>query len=96
LVAHFRHKFQDDLAKARQLCDEKRYPIKRFIFITPEALREPDQRMLRDRARETGFENGINMSADHLEVLLARNMEILFQFPELSYPQIEPKIDHVL
>jgi len=52
--------------------------------------------MLRDRARETGFENGINMSAEHLEVLLARNMEILFQFPELSYPQIEPKIDHVL
>lgn len=92
LVARFRHKFQDDLKKARELRDEKRYPIKRFIFITPEALRESDQRMLRDLARDTGFEDGINMSAEHLEVLLARNMEILFQFPELSYPQIEQKL----
>src|SRR6266498_4216735 len=96
VVARFRQKFQDDLAKARQLRDEKQYPIKRFIFITPEALREPDQRMLRDFARDTGFEDGINMSEEHLEVFLARNMEILPQFPELSYPQIEQKLDHVL
>src|SRR6266498_1266289 len=65
VVARFRQRFQDDLAKARQLRDEKQYPIKRFIFITPEALREPDQRMLRDLARDTGFEDGINMSAEH-------------------------------
>ncbi len=96
VVARFRQKFQDDLAKARQLRDEKQYPIKRFIFITPEALREPDQRMLRDFARDTGFEDGINMSEEHLEVFLARNMEILPQFPELSYPHIEQKLDHVL
>jgi hypothetical protein len=96
LVARFRQKFKDDLEKARQLRDEKGYPIKRFVFITPEALREPDQRMIRDCARETGFDDGINMSAEHLEVLLTRNMEIVPQFPELSYPQIEQKLDRVL
>jgi hypothetical protein len=89
-------KFKDDLEKARQLRDEKGYPIKRFVFITPEALREPDQRIIRDCARETGFDDGISMSAEHLEVLLARNMEIVPQFPELSYPKIEQKLDRVL
>jgi hypothetical protein len=64
LAARFRQKFKDDLEKPRQLRDEKRYPIKRFVFITPEALREPDKRMIRDSARETGFDDGINMSAE--------------------------------
>ena len=95
-TGRYRAKFRNDLEKVKLLRDEKQYPIKRFVFVTPEAMREPDQRMLRDLARQNGFNDGINMSAEYLEVLLAQNMEIVHQFPELSYPQVVQKIDHLI
>jgi hypothetical protein len=94
--ARYRQKYQGDLEKACQLRDEKKYPIKRFVFITPEPLREPDQRTLRDLARDNGFDDGINISAEHLEPLFASHMEIQSQFPEISYPEIEPTLYRIL
>jgi hypothetical protein len=94
--ARFRLKFQNDLEKAVLLRDAKQYPIRRFVFITPESLREPDQRQLRDLARDKGFEDGITIAGEHLEALLASHMHILCQFPEISYPQIEQRLDEVV
>lgn len=94
--AEYSRKFKSDLQKAVVLRDEKQYPIKRFVFVSPEPLREPDQRLLRDLALAQGFEDGINLSAEHLEGLFARHAEIAPQFLELSYPQIEQKLDRVV
>lgn len=92
----FRRKFQTDLEKAVLLRDEKHYPIKQFIFVTPRPMREPDQRLLRDVARNKGFEDGININGEHLEALFARYPEIAPQFPELSYPKLEQKLNRVV
>jgi hypothetical protein len=96
LSARYRQKYQSDLVKARQLRDEKQYLIRRFVFVTPEPMREPEQRTLRDLARKENFEDGINLGGEHLEVLLTNHPEILPQFPEISYPQVEQKLDRIL
>jgi hypothetical protein len=93
--ARFRQKFETDLKKAVVLRDKKQYPIKRFIFVTPEPLREPDQRTLRDLAQRIGFDDGINIAAEHLEALFAKHEELLPQFSELSYPQLEKTLNRV-
>jgi hypothetical protein len=95
-TARFAQKFRSDLEKAVSLRDTKQYAIKTFVFVTPEPLREPDQRTLRDLAQNKGFDDGINLSGEHLEVLLTQHMEVLPQFPEISYAQIEQKLDYVV
>jgi len=95
-AARYRQKYHSDLKKTRRLRDEKQYSIRRFVFVIPEPMREPEQRTLRDLARKERFDDGINMSGEYLEVLLANHPEILPQFPEISYPQVEQKLDRIL
>ncbi|HEX7243228.1 MAG TPA: hypothetical protein VF263_23285 [Longimicrobiaceae bacterium] len=85
-------KFRKDLAKAVELRDNRSYAIRIFAFVTPHALREPLQRQIRDEAKAVGFDDGICISGEALEVMLARHPNIVEHFPELVLPRLEAAV----
>ena len=94
-TARYRRKFKADLEKAVAL-RESGYDITDFVFVTPAPMREPDQRALRDDALAAGFDDGINIASEHLEVLLAQHPELHDQFPELIFPDVSAKLGQIL
>lgn len=94
-TADIHKKIRDDLGKAQNLRDTHGYPIRRFIFVTPFPLREPTQRMLRDKATELGFEDGLSIADEYLEAVLARHSGLLDQFPELDYPRVAEELSGI-
>ena len=93
--ADFRRKFKSDLEKVKTLRDEKGYDINVFVFITPQPLREPEIRELRDKAFDYGFLDGISLSNEYLETLFRKHPEIVDDFPELNYPRIEQELHQI-
>lgn len=80
-----------DLAKAVRLRDEGRYPIETFAFVTPQHVREPVVRTLREEAQAAGLD-AVSIGTTHLEDLFLRHPHVRERFPQLSYPEIQQAI----
>jgi hypothetical protein len=85
-------KFRRDLTKGVRLRDEFGYEARVFAFITPSVLREPLQRQIRDEARRAGFEDGICISGEALQITFEQHRYLLEYFPELALPRLEPQL----
>lgn len=90
--ARYQLKIRDDLKKAKNLNDSGRYKIKKWVFITPDDLREPTLAYLREEAKKNGFV-GISWSSVRLIGLFAKHSHLRSQFPDLIQPDIEAKLD---
>lgn len=85
-------KIRSDLGKAVVLRDKGAYPVQVFGFVTPFALREPVQRLVRDEAKAAGFADGICIAGESLEILLGRHPHVLELFPAIVLPRLAPQI----
>ncbi len=92
--AAYEREIKSDLKKATTLREEKGYAINRWIFVTPEDLREPMQRIVRDRAAETRME-GICFGETHLRDLFLRHQHLHGLFPDLINPSIVERLSAV-
>lgn len=93
-VSRIRKKIRDDLDKAKRLSDSGEYRIKNWIFITPRALREPEQTYIRTEAAKRGF-TGTAWASIKLSGLLAGHTHLRSQFPTLILPDIEAQLEAV-
>lgn len=90
--ARLASKYRGDLKKAVVLRDKHRYPIRVFAFVTPQTLREPDQRAVREAAIEAGFDDGICIGGEALGVTLNQHPELVERFPDLAFPRLERQL----
>jgi len=91
-VSRIRSKIHNDLEKAKKLSASGNYKIKKWIFITPRELREPEQTYVRIEAEKQGFE-GIAWASMRLARLLAEHDYLRSQFPNLILPDIEAQVE---
>jgi tetratricopeptide (TPR) repeat protein len=89
---YYNDKINSDLKKAIKLRDEKGYEIHDWIFLTPAPLPEELHRHISRKAKEAGFNRGMNWSEKHLVNLLAKYPYLRSLFSDLILPDIEAGI----
>ncbi|MBV8833204.1 MAG: hypothetical protein JO097_01925 [Acidobacteriaceae bacterium] len=93
-TADYRRKAFSDLTKAAQLATEPGYSIRRWVFVTPTALRERLQAELREAAAAVGLTAGF-LSDAHLEDLLRKHQHLRDEVPALEYPEVARQLDAI-
>lgn len=93
-TADYRRKGLSDLQKAVHLATQSGYSIKRWIFVTPTALRESLQAELRAAAGASGISAGFLADA-HLEDLLRKHPHIRDELPTLEYPRVARQLEAI-
>ena len=88
----YKDKIKKDLDKAKKLVDSGKYIIEKWIFVTPEELREDVQTYIRVEAKTRGF-NGVAWASPKLTVLFTKHGHLRSQFPNLILSDIEKQID---
>lgn len=89
-----KRKIRSDLDKAVRLRDDLHYEVEIWAFVTPQDLREPIHRFVRDQAKNFGI-TGIALGHTYLTDLFHRHSHLRGLFMELATPQLIEEISEI-